>query len=131
MVRYLIYASMIILTVTIIFTGCTKQPIMGNDVDTHGCIGSAGYLWCDAKQKCLRTWEEPCEISDVAVTFCNNASVIRSWVCDNYAKIETVDVGTLYYDINKTVIVCPGANPDNNELCTRLAQLDCTEVPCQ
>jgi len=32
----------------------------GSDRDSHGCIGSAGYAWCEAKQKCLREWEEPC-----------------------------------------------------------------------
>jgi len=39
-------------------SGCTQ--IVGNDKDIHGCIGSAGYSWCDAKQKCLRSWEENC-----------------------------------------------------------------------
>ena len=38
----------------------TVQPVVGNEKDIHGCIGSAGYSWCDAKQKCLRAWEEPC-----------------------------------------------------------------------
>ncbi|MFA6382465.1 MAG: hypothetical protein WCX08_04330 [Candidatus Buchananbacteria bacterium] len=33
----------------------------GGDKDEHGCIGSAGYFWCQAKQKCLRPGEEPCE----------------------------------------------------------------------
>ncbi len=37
------------------------QPIVGGDRDIHGCIGSAGYSWCEPKQKCLRIWEEPCE----------------------------------------------------------------------
>lgn len=36
-------------------------PLVGNDRDEHGCIGSAGYSWCEAKQKCLRVWEEKCE----------------------------------------------------------------------
>jgi len=36
------------------------QPMVGNDKDEHGCIGSAGYTWCAAKNKCLRIWEEPC-----------------------------------------------------------------------
>ncbi|MFA4855374.1 MAG: DUF333 domain-containing protein [archaeon] len=36
------------------------QPLVGNDADEHGCIGSAGYTWCEAKQKCLRSWEENC-----------------------------------------------------------------------
>ena len=34
--------------------------IVGGDKDEHGCIGSAGYSWCEAKQKCLRVWEEAC-----------------------------------------------------------------------
>lgn len=36
------------------------QPMPGSDRDAHGCIGSAGYQWCAAKNKCLRIWEEPC-----------------------------------------------------------------------
>jgi hypothetical protein len=34
--------------------------LVGGDKDAHGCIGSAGYSWCEAKSKCLRIWEEPC-----------------------------------------------------------------------
>jgi hypothetical protein len=37
------------------------RNIVGGDKDEHGCIGSAGYTWCEGKQKCLRTWEESCE----------------------------------------------------------------------
>ena len=43
-----------------IFTGSFTTPIVGNDRDSHGCIGSAGYSWCEIKQKCLRSWEEKC-----------------------------------------------------------------------
>lgn len=38
-----------------------NRQLIGGDRDEHGCIGSAGYIWCKAKQKCLRQWEEPCE----------------------------------------------------------------------
>lgn len=41
-----------------------KPPVVGGDKDAHGCIGSAGYAWCEAKQKCIRHWEEKCEVSD-------------------------------------------------------------------
>lgn len=34
--------------------------LVGADKDIHGCIGSAGYSWCEEKQKCLRIWEENC-----------------------------------------------------------------------
>ena len=35
------------------------RPI-GGDKDAHGCLIGGGYTWCEQKQKCLRTWEEPC-----------------------------------------------------------------------
>ena len=41
---------------TLINTG----PSVGGDRDEHGCIPSAGYTWCEEKQKCLRVWEEEC-----------------------------------------------------------------------
>ena len=34
--------------------------LIGGEKDEHGCMLMAGYTWCEAKQKCLRTWEEPC-----------------------------------------------------------------------
>jgi hypothetical protein len=45
-----------------------ERTMVGNDRDEHGCIGSAGYLWCEAKQKCLRIWEEPCSASQGTTT---------------------------------------------------------------
>jgi hypothetical protein len=42
------------------FAACPEKKIIGNDKDKHGCIGSAGYTWCEEKQKCLRVWEEDC-----------------------------------------------------------------------
>jgi predicted lipoprotein with Yx(FWY)xxD motif len=45
----------------ILIFGCTQPsgPI-GGEKDSHGCLVAAGYSWCDAKQKCLRIWEENC-----------------------------------------------------------------------
>ena len=37
-----------------------SQKLIGGDKDSHGCLPAAGYSWCEAKQKCLRAWEEPC-----------------------------------------------------------------------
>lgn len=33
---------------------------IGGKRDEHGCLGPAGYSWCELKHKCLRVWEEPC-----------------------------------------------------------------------
>lgn len=30
---------------------------VGADRDAHGCIGSAGYAWCEQAQRCERPWE--------------------------------------------------------------------------
>lgn len=65
-----------ILTITVIVVGAiflmgrneVKAPIVGGDKDEHGCIGSAGYSWCELKQKCLRVWEEPCAKLEVNFT---------------------------------------------------------------
>ena len=39
-----------------------KVPhIVGGDRDEHGCIPSAGYVWCEKLGKCIRPWEEKCE----------------------------------------------------------------------
>ena len=35
-----------------------SEELVGGDKDEHGCIGSAGYSWCEAKSECLRPWED-------------------------------------------------------------------------
>ncbi|MFC1721860.1 hypothetical protein ACFL0Z_03025 [Patescibacteria group bacterium] len=39
----------------------SDQPALGSDRDEHGCIGSAGYEWCEPLQKCIQPWEEECK----------------------------------------------------------------------
>ncbi len=38
-----------------------EAKAIGEDVSEHGCLFTDGYEWCEPKQKCLRSWEEPCE----------------------------------------------------------------------
>jgi hypothetical protein len=57
-----------------------NPQIIGGDKDAHGCLGSAGYTWCEVKQKCLRQWEEKCQ---------SNNSFQYS-VGDNYANAKKV-----------------------------------------
>ena len=33
------------------------QEVVGGDRDAHGCIASAGYLWCGRTETCERPWE--------------------------------------------------------------------------
>ena len=34
-----------------------RKKLIGGDKDAHGCIGSAGYKWCDKTNSCERPWE--------------------------------------------------------------------------
>ncbi len=41
------------------------QPV-GSDRDEHGCIGSAGYVWSEARQTCIRPFEEGIELPAIS-----------------------------------------------------------------
>lgn len=41
------------------------KDLVGADEDEHGCKVSAGYQWCESKEKCVRAWIEYCpELAD-------------------------------------------------------------------
>ena len=55
----------------------------GSDWDIKGCIISAGYSWCDILGRCIRVWEESCQIPDNCLGWsdgCNTCNVIRGKV---------------------------------------------------
>lgn len=53
--------TLTICALSLTLLACTKtqenHAIVGNDRDAHGCIGSAGYSWCEKTAKCERPWE--------------------------------------------------------------------------
>ncbi|HDS0948066.1 TPA: hypothetical protein QDZ34_004370 [Stenotrophomonas maltophilia] len=49
-------------------------PVVGGDRDAHGCIGSAGYQWCQRSQRCERPWELA-----QAQGLANTAEAIDAW----------------------------------------------------
>ena len=38
----------------------SDNKVPGSDRDSHGCVLSAGFEWCDSTQQCQRLWELPC-----------------------------------------------------------------------
>lgn len=52
-------------------------PAPGSDRDAHGCIGSAGYAWCEGTGQCERPWELA-----RAKGFDNTAAAFAAW-CRN------------------------------------------------
>jgi membrane-bound inhibitor of C-type lysozyme len=73
-----------------------NQALVGNDRDSHGCIGSAGYSWCELKQTCLRPWEEYCTaaIPKTALFTCDdNKSITATFypTDDKYVDLSLSD----------------------------------------
>jgi hypothetical protein len=71
----------------------STTPIVGGDRDAHGCIGSAGYSWCDAKQKCLRVWEEPCAASSTEASV--PASTVECFVTGGRTVVKKSDMSAM------------------------------------
>lgn len=73
-----------------------SESVVGGDRDEHGCIGSAGYSWCEVKQKCLRSWEESCEgPSSLDAEKIKQALVAKhSWNADDIIVTISTNDGT-------------------------------------
>jgi len=41
---------------------------VGGDEDENGCLGSAGYTWCEKQNDCVRSWELEGEWEDECIT---------------------------------------------------------------
>lgn len=84
----------------------------GNDRDTHGCIPSAGYSWCEVKNRCIIiTGGERCEeentnissssVSGTEATFTNQALVVspkQNEVITSPLKIQGNIVGSWFFE---------------------------------
>jgi putative hemolysin len=113
---------------TVLLIGCSEKrqggPMPG-DLDEHGCYTPANYSWCEAKQKCLRTWEENCTaetansetgIQAKAKEFCNKENVGSVNICETYIEVNSklLGGGAKYYDLNGTLeFSCPVVAPDS------------------
>lgn len=106
--------SILVGTILIAFLACkesknleTKPVMTGNDKDSHGCIGSAGYTWSELKQDCIRIFELPLQLvqegksqiagvvfsSDKlkAEVFTGSGTFILSRKSDSYYMIDTIE----------------------------------------
>ena len=125
MKHYSIFALAVIL---LFVAACVpKQPLVGGDRDSHGCIPSAGYTWCEAKQKCLRIWEEPCAPKD----YCNTEKSSDIYQCGEYVKVVSAipGEGVSYYTMNGTEIKCPVVSPEYiSDECRMLQDKECVSI---
>jgi hypothetical protein len=108
------------------FAECPKADnLVGGDKDEHGCIGSAGYVWCEDKQKCLKSWEEKCDslimkIKEPDYQQCKKYSTILS----EYGKVtqKDLDISTIIGEekgigkVCEITIILPKATTNEDEL---------------
>ncbi len=64
----------------------TQQNLIGGQKDEHGCLIAAGYSWCQAKQKCLRIWEEECNATSTGASNDCVCTMVYSPVCGKDGK---------------------------------------------
>lgn len=54
-----------------------QELLLGSDRDEHGCILSAGYSWCESKDKCFRPFEEDCPQLGEALTLEDRPRLVK------------------------------------------------------
>ncbi|MCG5078700.1 hypothetical protein [Paraburkholderia tagetis] len=57
LVRFCLAAAACLLGACSTASTATSSNAAGADRDAHGCIGSAGFSWCEHTQRCERPWE--------------------------------------------------------------------------
>jgi hypothetical protein len=69
----------------------SNENIVGGDADQHGCLASAGYMWCQQKQKCLRVFEEfcPSEAEDLVKSIKDSTGIELVFIGDKTFKWNT------------------------------------------
>ncbi|MBN1258368.1 hypothetical protein JXA05_01280 [Candidatus Peregrinibacteria bacterium] len=99
----------------------SNPPLVGGDRDEHGCIGSAGYMWCENKGKCLRIWEEPCNegVGDA----CEKDEECKMPM--EYAVQSNCPFGAACLS-GKCAVVCPLFYNDPEKTCQSDADCDCS-----
>lgn len=68
LIKSLVVSAMVLTLFAIIFLNQinSDEPIIGGDLDEHGCLGPAGYLYDEEIEACTRPWELDSEMQQIA-----------------------------------------------------------------
>ena len=120
--------------ILILVSACAKEEaILGGDKDEHGCIASAGYLWCESSQRCQRFWQEPC--FSEPESYCLKEDVEAVYDCKGLIKVVSslAGAGSTYYKEDNTKFSCPVLAPDSMaEECRDIINknIRCVKISC-
>ena len=78
----------------------TGNTLVGSDKDKHGCIGSAGYTWCEVRKECIRLFEKGIRVKSVesnqsAFIVFNTDSTLAEVFLPSREKTEILERRTL------------------------------------
>lgn len=77
----------------------SSTPVMpGGDRDSHGCIPSAGYAWCERTSQCERPWELAGKLGfenslQNFQAFCTGSGAVQAnvWNCRNDVEVQCTE----------------------------------------
>ncbi len=90
-----------------------EVKIVGDDKDTKGCVGSAGYRWSVTKNKCIRVWEEGTRFEQYQAAKTNGRPKIAYVVLsDDKSKAELIfDDSDKLFLLSKAKVTSGNNNP--------------------
>lgn len=84
-------------------TDTTKNGMVGNDRDEHGCIGSAGYQWSAVLNNCIRIFETGTRLSAAAAVTNKTVDAFAIISADNMrAEIYVPELSASGIVLNQT-----------------------------
>lgn len=110
-----IIVAIIAIVGIVLINKAPKEVVVGGDVDEHGCIASAGYSWCEAKQECLRIWEAKCDdgqmksevptialdiLAQTGINLGEGVDATFEWLYGQEDEVLSVDVPALSYTLD-------------------------------
>lgn len=94
---------------------------IGGEKDAHGCLVSAGYVWCEIKSKCLRSFEEKCEVQAQEQKPKVDYPVVENNCTKSGGKISSAKCCDLVSDYPNTCVTgmcsCPAASSHDVKSC--------------
>ena len=107
----------------------SPRPVIGGSTDEHGCLGSAGYQWCEREDRCVRMWELAAE-RDFEVTaeafeaFCSSPRPVIGGSKDEHGCLTSAG-----YQWCAAEARCVRMWEDFAEMSPELAQAYCAAPP--
>ncbi len=72
-----------------------RPQIIGGNRDEHGCLGTAGYLWDEESQACVRPWSGEVQSETVVVPYCDLIGLEEPTAANGQEASEASFIGPL------------------------------------